>query len=347
MIRACGMSSQAGVGAMHIFRAAITGFLVLSLAEIAFAAREFPFQGDIDFVQKKFNIVLGVDSQSSVAVSARQVAGSEYKLLLDVNHLQTPLFDLMTKVESTIEVKQGHNETFSEPLERLRLQGKVWSQYSLIDYKPVRELSGNFEVKDNKLFLHSLFFGNLQCNGTVDLISPYRIDLTFNLYDVAMQDFLSFWGMGKKYESAGLVSGEIKAAGTVDQLDLKGNLEGRNGFVQKLDFDALSLNIEGIYPDMKITRSMIAKSDGMSFTFEGSLNLKDKENFKKQIKALTLAPLVSDSGIEREWTIRRLNPDAAETTELKYRLRKEDALGTGASADGGIDMLGIEQTRKF
>lgn len=332
---------------MRIFSSAIVGFLVLSLTEMAFADRDFPFKGDIDLVQKKFNIVLDIDSKSSVAFSAQQVSGSEYKFLLDVNHLQIPLFDLMTKVESTVEVKQAHRKTFSGPPEGLRLQGKVWSQYSLIDYKPVRELSGNFEVKDNKLFLYSLFFGSLQCNGTVDLRSPYQVDLTFNLYDVAMQDFLSFWGMSKKYESAGLVTGEIKASGTVDNLALKGNLEGRNGFVQKLDFDVISLNIEGIYPDMKIARSMIAKSDGMSFTFDGSLNLKDRENFKKQIKALTLAPLVSESGSEREWTIRRLNPDAAETTELKYRLRKGDALGTGASADGGIDMLGIEQTRKF
>ena len=347
MIRAWGLSNQAGMCAMHIFRSAVVGFLVLSLAEIAFAEREIPFRGDIDFVQKKFNLVLDVDSKSSVALSAQQVAGSEYKLLLDVNHLQTPLFDLMTKVESTVEVKQRSEKSLSGPLEEARLQGKVWSQYSLIDYKPVRELSGNFEVKDNKVFLYSLFFGNLQCSGTVDLVSPYRIDLAFNLYDVAMQDFLNFWGMGKKYESAGQVSGEIKAAGTVDHLDLKGNLEGRNGFVQNLDFDVISLNIEGIYPHMKITRSMIAKSDGMSFTFDGSLNLKDRENFKKQIKALTLAPLVSDRGSEREWTIRRLNPEASETTELKYRLRKEDALGTGAAADGGIDMLGIEQTRKF
>jgi hypothetical protein len=98
---------------------------------------------------------------------------------------------------------------------------------------------------------------------------------------------------------------------------------------------------------MKIARSTISRSDGVSFFIDGPLDLQDTKNFKKQLKALTLSPLVSDSGSEMEWTIRRLNPDAVETTELKYRMRKGDALGTGTSVGDEIDMLGIEKKRKF
>jgi len=98
---------------------------------------------------------------------------------------------------------------------------------------------------------------------------------------------------------------------------------------------------------MHIGHSTISKADGVSFTLDGPFNLKDKANFKKQIKALTLAPVVSGSGSEREWTIRRINPEDYDTMELKYRFRAGDALGTGTSVDDETDMLGIERTRKF
>jgi hypothetical protein len=321
--------------------------MLLFLAEISFAQKAFFFKGDFDFAKKEFHIVLDMDGSRTFAAAAQQITENSYRLSLDINHLKTPFFDLLSQIESTIEVQPQGQKNLSTSWEGAGWTGKVWSQYSLVDYKPVRELSGDFEIKDHKVFVHSLSFGNIQCSGTVELGSPYKLDLVFKLYDVAMDDFLNFWGTGKKYKSSGAVSGEIRASGTVNDLALQGSLESRNGFVQNLDYDVIFLNIEGIYPHMKIVRSMIAKSDGVSFNFNGPLNLKDKDNFKKQIKALTLAPLVSDSGSEREWTIRRLNPEASETTEFKYRLRKGDALGTGTSVDDEIDMLGIEQTRKF
>jgi hypothetical protein len=181
----------------------------------------------------------------------------------------------------------------------------------------------------------------------MDLLSPYGLDFVFNLNEVDLNDFLNFWSADKEYESSGAVTGVIKASGTLENLALKGSLESYHGFVQKLDYDIISLNIEGIYPHMQIAQSTISKSDGMSFSLDGPFNLSDKENFKKQIKALTLAPLVNDSGSEMEWTIKRLNPEDSGTTELKYRFRKGDALGIGTSADDETDMFGLERTRKF
>jgi len=98
---------------------------------------------------------------------------------------------------------------------------------------------------------------------------------------------------------------------------------------------------------MLISNSTVSKSDGVSFMLDGPINLKDKANFKKQIKALTRAPVVSDSGSEMEWTIKRISPEESDTTELKYRFRKGDALGIGTSVGDESDMFGIERTRKF
>jgi len=330
---------------MKAFKIFLLVFLAAFIPKLVFAEKVFFFEGEIDFSKNEFNIVLDLNEGSSVMAKATRMSETNYRLSLDIGHLKTPLFDLLSKIESSVDLVKEKND--GDDLFDTALQGKIWSQYSLVDYKPINELSGRFEIKDKRLHIRALSVGNLTCEGYFGLTAPYNLDIAVNLLGVDMKDFLNFWGSDKKYESSGDVFGEIKASGSFDHLALKGSLESRDGFVQKLDYNAIVLNIEGIYPFMQIAHSTVSKSDGVSFSLDGPFDLSDKENFKKQIKALTLAPLVSDSGSELEWTIKRLNPEDSGTTEFKYLLKKGDALGTGPSAGDEIDMLGIERSRKF
>lgn len=331
---------------MNIHKILLLVVFIVMMPKFSFSEEAFSFEGQIDFPGNEFNIVLSLDDKSSVAARAQKTPEGDYRFSLDVEHLRTPFFDLLSKIESSVEFVKGKDssgKTSDVPI----LRGAVWSQYSLVDYKPIQELSGRFEVTDKRLYLTALSVGSLACDGYVGLVSPYEIDLIVNLFGIGMSDFLNFWGSGKKYESSGSISGEIKISGALDRLVLKGSLESRNGFVQKLYYDAILLNIEGVYPHMEISRSTISKSNGVSFSLEGPFDLSDKANFKKQIKALTVAPLVSGSDSELEWTIKRLNPKNFNTTEFKYRLSREGILGDGIFTGRGIDMLGVERTRKF
>ena len=320
--------------------------LIILVPKLVFAQKVFSFEGRIDLLKNEFNIVLDLDEKSSIAATARKISETNYQFSVDVKHLKTPLFDLLSKIESSIEIIS--TDSSSEKIfPGIALKGKVWSRYSLVDYKPIKELSGGFEIKNQRLYLTELSFGNLNCNGFIDLVQPYKLNLSLDLVNVSMSNFLNFWNTNKQYESSGTISGKIRASGTLDNLMLKGSLESRNGSVQKLDYNAISLNIEGIYPDLEITNSTISKSDGVSFTLNGPFDLSDRGHFKKQIKALTIAPLVSHSGSEGEWTIKRLNLEKSGITEIKYRLRKRDVLGAGILASDETDMLGFERTRKF
>lgn len=306
----------------------------------------FFFEGQIDFTKNEFNIVLDLGEESTVTAKAKQISEKDYRFSLDIEHVKTPLFDLLSEIETSVEIINKGNSV-APRLGDTNFRGKVWSQYSLVDYKPINELSGRFEVKDKRLYVTALSVGKLTCEGYVDLTPPHSLNVVLHLAGVDMYDFLNFWATHKTYESSGDVFGEIKASGTLGRLELKGNLKSRHGFVQKLDYDEIILNIDGIYPHMKITHSTVSKSDGVSFSLDGPFNLSDKANFKKQIKALTLAPIVNDSRSELEWTIKRLNPKESGTTELKYYYKKGNEIGIRPSAGGEIDMLGIERTSKF
>lgn len=290
---------------------------------------------------KDFFLPVSFDREASgqnffVAILQR-ISAEDYHLSLAVEHLKTPKFDLSSKIESSLAVRQGIDNI------NRYLLGKIWSQYSLVDYKPIDEFKGEFQIQDTYVQLKSFSFGNIQCQGDIQLVFPFKVDLNVRLNGVEINDFLEFWVTRKKFEASGFISGEINVQGTFNELFLKGNLESYNGFVHQLYYDHMFLSAEGFYPNIEIARLTISEKDGLSFILNGPINLRDQGNFKKQIQALNSSPLVDDSGSQREWTIKRLQEqkDAA-ATEFKYLLRKESQ-GTSETSD----MLGVERKVEF
>jgi len=323
--------------------------LALFFVPCAFANVIVTFHGQVDFTQKQFVVTLDfpgnspdtapgklAHKQPSLAISGAKVSDKDYRFSLNIDHLRTPVYDLLSKIESSLEVdprSAGENVPV--------VRGEIWSQNSLVDYKPIRELTGHFEIKDSQLLLKSFSFGNLSCQGLLDLVYPYKMDMRVLLNDVAMEDFLNFWIRNQDYRTFGTVSGEIGVSGTWDRLGLTGSLESFAGYVEQLEYNSIHLNAQGVYPRLNIGQSTISKADGLSFTFSGPIDLSDQENFQKQIGALVLAPLVSDSASEREWTIKRLDQPNSGSTEIKYLLRKDDKLNESSG------MIGVEQTMNF
>jgi len=315
-----------------------------------YAQTLFTFEGQWDARESQMKVIFDFGSNDLISLNAQKIAENDYHFYLFIDHLKTPFFDLSSEVESLIKIIASDNdqERAIKPWNRntaLALSGRIWSKYSIIDYKPIRELSGHFEIKDRKLYLNTVSLGNVICDGSLELKYPYSTDLNFSLNSVNMDDFLAFWMRDKKYESAGLIYGDIKVSGSLSQLALKGNLESYDGYVQRLNFDRIRLNIEGIYPQMQIAQSTVAQSDGMSFSFYGPINLNDHKNFKKQIKALHIAPLVSYSNEKVEWTIKQRNINENRMTELKMFKRKGNEWGSDVNEVS--NMIGIEKKVGF
>ena len=101
-----------------------------------------------------------------------------------------------------------------------------------------------------------------------------------------MGDFLDFWVRDNHYDSSGYVSGEIELSGDINTFELKSSLEAFDGHIQGLSFNTIDLHATGVYPKIQVEQTLISKSDGFTFMVAGPVDLSDKENFKKQIKAL-------------------------------------------------------------
>lgn len=298
-----------------------------------------PFTGQVDFGQKKFNLTLSLGEESSVSFEGTSLSPDNYYLLVNVNHFRTPVFDLSTEFESSIGIKNKEN------VANRSIQGQISSRYSLINFKPFRELSGTFEMRDKTLYLQSMSLGGVTLNGYIELFSPYKIDLSFILNEIKMADFLAFWG-AEDLNSQGMVSGHILVSGIYDRLGLRGSLASYDGFVDQLDYDSIILNLEGVYPIIHLSNSTVAQSDGMAFHLEGDFDLTKKERFEEEIAALKMLPLVSEDKSSQEWTIkRRETSPSSSATEFKY-FHRIDHPNPGTFKEGS-DMLGVERSFKF
>lgn len=309
----------------------------------------YPFNGNVDFEKKQFNFILDLNDNSSIKINFVGTTENKYNCRINLEHIKSRPWDFSSQIETNINVGNSQDDIFENEYDQRnsrfpKLHGKIWSQYTLVDYKPVRELNGDFEIINDRLYIKSFSFGQISLNGFIELITPFKIDFNIRLTAVDLDNFLTFWGPDKDFESGGKVNGEIKLSGVRDRLMMKGSLESVDGFIKKLHFDGLKLNLEGVYPRMQITKSFLSQTDGMTYSFQGPFNLGNPKTFKKQIRSLKMAPVIKDSSSEREWTIIRRKEESGKT-EFKYRMQKGDSYGVSDTKQS--DMLGVERTMEF
>jgi hypothetical protein len=247
------------------------------------------------------------------------------------------LFDVSSQIGSSLQIILDQER---------KIKGEVWSQYSLVDYKPIRELSGTFEITKEKLMINQVVVDHMEVYGSVNLLPPFNVDLDLQLKAVDMETFLGFWMRNKVYVAVGDVYGKIKVSGQLSKPFLSGSLQSQDGVVGRRYFDSIHLNIEGLYPYMQIFDSVFSETGGLSYAFDGPLALDDLKNFKQQVKALNFSPVINESDSRIEWTIKKFQHSDDESTEIKY-LRRKNIDSETATPNEQSDMWGVERTLKF
>lgn len=300
----------------------------------------FPFQGQINPGQREFSASVRLqDDEEPLTLNLSQTAENKYSAVITINDLATPLFEISSVLESTIEVIDDEDRG-------VFLWGQVESQFALLNHKPFSPFYGVFEIKDRTLYLTDVILGNTRCRGSIQLAAPFRVEMSIELSGVDIHDFIAFFSDQPRLLAEGDVSGVISINGNPDHLYLKGRLMSYDGIIEELDYRSILLNVEGRYPHLYISNSDITQSDGLSFTLKGNLDLSDTQDIRKQIESLAFEPMVKESATDRVWTLKRLRaPDRSGTTELKYLLRKSNGHGPLSGEESG--MIGIEQQINF
>ena len=299
-------------------------------------------KGNIQLPEKKFDVSVDFKDKGTVTAQLVSTSKDQYRVNLELDHFKTSFFDISTVFQISLELMRKEEGLIS------MIRGTVDTKYSLANYKPLHELSGYFEIKEGKLYLNALSWAQFLCDGFLNLLPPYEMDLSFQFDDLDMQEYAQFSGCGKNETTTvkGRVSGNLRLSGFPDKPMLKGRLISDGGFVQGLAYDRMSINFEGLYPVVEIVDSRVTEETGLSFNLEGRYDLRGYCNPLEGMIAMRLSPLIDENQTHRIWTIKQEKDAGTEnTTEFRYRLKKQ--LNAGDPSYGDSDLLGVERSIKF
>jgi len=297
------------------------------------------FTGKLDLPQKKIDSTF-IKNKNSISVQYIKTAKNNFLFKGRIENIPTPLFRVSLVLEGSLELIEEKDASGRF------LRGTLISRDSLINHKPVPEISGYFEIKNGRVYLHSLSWAGFVAHGYMGILAPFEIGLDVRWVDVALEDLAAVLGCKEKNSSLlGMVSGQIIFSGFLDRLVLKGKLTADDGVIQDLKFDNILVNFDGLYPLVHIGDSHITEANGLSFNMEGNLDLRDRCHLMAAVTTLEMSPLIDETDVHREWTIKRKQESDRSATEFKYRLQKQEKEDVSSKEEA--DMFSIEHSIKF
>ncbi len=318
----------------------IPGLVLLVLlclsAPAAWARTVIPFSGTVDVLKGEASILIGWKEKEGVTLGLTHPSAEDYRLSLNIAHLKAPFGDFAALVEGNFRV-QGDVSKKGE------LLGEIWSRYTLLNYRPVRDLHLKFALRERKLSIDDLVLGSLSGRGTISLEGNMPVNLSLDLFPVDLEETIGLLGLEKKPGAvplSGIVTGELNLSGPMARPGLQGRVAFYNGRLKSYEYDTIEIDFDGTWPLVRIKDSLITQAAGLSFKFRGALDLSDLSNLGTQFRLFQKIPLVTANRGNREWVFKRLQTGKDQKTEMKYYLMKDDRGDTSA-------VVGFQKSLEF
>ncbi len=292
--------------------------------------RVVPFEGTLDFQAMELSMAFGRLPEGTLGVKVSKVAPGRYSLHADIRHMMTPLCDVAAALD-------GKFEIVGREYARRELQGEVSTQYTLLNYKPVRDLYVKFAVRERRLIIDPFWFGFVSGRGKIDLTGDHTVDAGLDLVSTDLEEI---WEMLRARgitppPLSGIVTGAVSLKGPVARLSWGGALSAYNGRLKDFDYERISVRFEGQYPMLRLIEGAVVSPEGPRFKVEGALDLSDMTRITTQMHQLKRDFVVSESDSGRAWTLNRLSDHPEQSTQLKSFISGDvDGRGESSSAIG-------------
>jgi hypothetical protein len=234
--------------------------------------------GVFERAKKGFNIDLyPQDVQGNAAalgeVSRVGITGDLSKLpyfTLNINatHLKLLGFDFLSNYNINGRLNYGKDNRLESVV------GDFSTSGSLINYDPIREIKGTYELIGDKLRLLGLNYGDVVfVNGAFSLASPNEIDLSFKFKGAQLGGLMDL--TMERGLISGLVFGDIRVYGDPEKnLRIDGQVDFLNGNIGIVRYNSAKVSIKGSSEKLEFFNSKVYTDDEV-LTLEGRMDLKD------------------------------------------------------------------------
>lgn len=269
-----------------------------------------------------------------------ELSQDHLSLTVALNHLKLGEFDILTNFSLDA------NRKSSSLSEAGKIYGVFRSYGSVLNERPFPELSSFFEIKDKELHIFSFTLGDsYDLRGVANLEKPYKLDLSLNFYQAALNELVAHFTLSGPPDFSGLVNGFIRITGELPRPWVEGYIEAGKGHVGKLDFVSTEINLKGRYPRIELVDSHIWREE-TSFILEGGMDFSTQEIGPVNFVDIDLIP--DKSLVWQGWGVSRGAQDqfhASKNIADDIRITFDSLIETDNRSDFGSDYtneLGLE-----
>lgn len=191
-----------------------------------------------------------------------------FTLNINATHLKLLGFDLLSNYDINGKLNYGKDGGLDAVV------GDFSTSGSLINYDPIRELKGTYEIEGSKIKLLGLNYGDVVfAYGSFSSSPPNEIDLNFK-FKGAQLGGLTDLTMERGLIS-GLVFGDIRVCGDLEKdFKIDGSLDFLNGNIGIVKYNSAKITMKGNSERLEFFDSKVYTDDEV-LTLEGKMDMKD------------------------------------------------------------------------
>ncbi|MFH1655475.1 MAG: hypothetical protein ABH954_02565 [Candidatus Omnitrophota bacterium] len=295
-------------------------------------------KGDLDFLKQVFRLDMDFQEKSKLNTDVN-LEDDKFSLISKIHHLKLNDHDFSAELTIQGEIVSHEGSKY--------LKCSLNTNYSLLDYKPFKDIAAEFMMSKEHLIISTLRWGRSSIIGDISLVEPHDVNLYAELKNVDIDELADLIGFDQEdITLSGLVDGFLRFKGQLSNLKINGQLKANDGDIDGLLYREILVKVDGIYPVINLFDSEIIEADGIIYNFNGRVNLAEINNLYSGEHNFTFLPKTSgDESGWHKWTIRQDESRGRLEFEKRFKSGRPDSLRL--RDDEGIDMLGVEQTLKF
>jgi len=264
------------IGALNLFSIGtivLNGLLDIEEKEITFDNLCFQdrylTKGEIDLEHQKANIRVYVKDKEKINMTAIWSDKFHLKTVVDISHLNVKNHDIVVNLKSDIYINQAEDKKFKN------ITGGFKTNTCILDYKPKENIVSSFTWNGKMLEVNEFSIGNYcRARGMISFERPQTIDFNMRVNEVEVHDGARFCAMPDDFNFSSTISADINIKGDLRKPDIKVNLVSSKGYLQDIQFESISFNLEGTYPMLIVKDSRINRANS-HLIIEGMIDLRE------------------------------------------------------------------------
>lgn len=221
-----------------------------------------------------------------------------------LSHIRLGASDLSSVIKF-----EGHFEP-GAVIEKDLLRGKITTEGSVINWKPLPyESQFDFEFSREGFQMNSSnFLGGGEATANVDFTNDYAVDIQAKAQNYPLMNLDPFFGFGGNVGSQARLDAAVHFHGSPWAPSVEARCRIYEGWISKKAFKAMDINVQGVYPTVRLTDSHILLEDGSSMRIADK-TLEVNELFRGKTYETLVSEAQQDTVVWGDWELSRQKGD--------------------------------------